>query len=153
MLVATDIAARGIDIDELTHVINYEIPNIPETYVHRIGRTGRAGNSGVAWSFVDREEVPFIKDIQKLIKQEIPVETSHPYLPGTHVAEANDAKPFYNDGNNGNQRVARKKANLRNDAKSGSPVRNDRRDQPSNDAPKPKPAGPAKPFTRFKPRD
>lgn len=153
VLVATDIAARGIDIDELTHVINYEIPNIPETYVHRIGRTGRAGNSGVAWSFVDREEVPFIKDIQKLIKQEIPVETSHPYLPGTHVAEANDAKPFYNDGNNGNQRVARKKANLRNDAKSGSPVRNDRRDQPSNDAPKPKPAGPAKPFTRFKPRD
>ena len=173
VLVATDIAARGIDIDELTHVINYEIPNIPETYVHRIGRTGRAGNSGVAWSFVDREEVPFIKDIQKLIKQEIPVETSHPYLPGTHVAEANDAKPFYNDGNNGNQRVARKKANLRNDAKSsgfarndssfsaparkdsnsGSPARNDRRDQPSNDAPKPKPAGPAKPFTRFKPRD
>lgn len=153
VLVATDIAARGIDIDELTHVINYEIPNIPETYVHRIGRTGRAGNSGVAWSFVDREEVPFIKDIQKLIKQEIPVETSHPYLPGTHVAEANDAKPFYNDGNNGNQRVARKKANLRNEAKSGSPARNDRRDQPSNDAPKPKPAGPAKPFTRFKPRD
>lgn len=153
VLVATDIAARGIDIDELTHVINYEIPNIPETYVHRIGRTGRAGNSGVAWSFVDREEVPFIKDIQKLIKQEIPVETSHPYLPGTHVAEANDAKPFYNDGNNGNQRVARKKANLRNEAKSGSPARNDRRDQSSNDAPKPKPAGPAKPFTRFKPRD
>jgi ATP-dependent RNA helicase RhlE len=183
VLVATDIAARGIDIDELTHVINYEIPNIPETYVHRIGRTGRAGNSGVAWSFVDREEVPFIKDIQKLIKQEIPVETSHPYLPGTHVAEANDAKPFYNDGNNGNQRVARKKANLKNnsgfsnagggsnrressnagdsnfsaparkDSNSGSPARNDRRDQPSNDAPKPKPAGPPKPFTRFKPRD
>jgi ATP-dependent RNA helicase RhlE len=120
---------------------------------------------------VDREEVPFIKDIQKLIKQEIPVETSHPYLPGTHVAEANDAKPFYNDGNNGNQRVARKKANLKNnsgfsnagdsnfsaparkDSNSGSSARNDRRDQPSNDAPKPKPAGPAKPFTRFKPRD
>jgi ATP-dependent RNA helicase RhlE len=152
--VATDIAARGIDIDELTHVINYEIPNIPETYVHRIGRTGRAGNSGVAWSFVDREEVPFIKDIQKLIKQEIPVETSHPYLPGTHVAEANDAKPFYNDGNNGNQRVARKKANLKNNSGfSNAGGGSDRRDQPSNDAPKPKPAGPAKPFTRFKPRD
>lgn len=109
VLVATDIAARGIDIDELTHVINYEIPNIPETYVHRIGRTGRAGNSGVAWSFVDREEVPFLRDIQKLIKQDIPVVTEHPFLPGTHVAEANDAKPFYNDGNNGNQRVARKR--------------------------------------------
>ena len=68
VLVATDIAARGIDIDELTHVINFEIPNIPETYVHRIGRTGRAGNSGVAWSFVDKEETKYLKDIQKLIK-------------------------------------------------------------------------------------
>ena len=111
-------------------------------------------SSGVAWSFVDREEVPFIKDIQKLIKQEIPVETSHPYLPGTHVAEANDAKPFYNDGNNGNQRVARKKANLKNNSGfSNAGGGSDRRDQPSNDAPKPKPAGPPKPFTRFKPRD
>ncbi len=165
VLVATDIAARGIDIDELTHVINYEIPNIPETYVHRIGRTGRAGNSGVAWSFVDREEVPFLRDIQKLIKQDIPVVAEHPFLPGTHVAEANDAKPFYNDGNNGNQRVARKKENLRKEGKSAAPARrdsnfsaparNDRRDQPANDAPKPKPRteGPPKPFTRFKPRD
>ena len=83
VLVATDIAARGIDIDELTHVINYEIPNIPETYVHRIGRTGRAGNSGIAWSFVDREEMKYLKDIQKLIKKEIEVETNHEFLPGT----------------------------------------------------------------------
>lgn len=97
VLVATDIAARGIDIDELTHVINYEIPNIPETYVHRIGRTGRAGNSGVAWSFVDWEEAPFIKDIQKLINQIIPIEENHPFLPGTKVKEAEDAKPFYNE--------------------------------------------------------
>ena len=73
VLVATDIAARGIDIDELTHVINYEIPNIPETYVHRIGRTGRAGHSGVAWSFVDAEERAYLKDIQRLIKMDIPV--------------------------------------------------------------------------------
>ena len=70
VLVATDIAARGIDIDELTHVINFEIPNIPETYVHRIGRTGRAGLSGVAWSFVDKEERPYLKDIQRLIKMD-----------------------------------------------------------------------------------
>ncbi|NBU04226.1 MAG: DEAD/DEAH box helicase, partial [Bacteroidetes bacterium] len=125
VLVATDIAARGIDIDELTHVINYEIPNIPETYVHRIGRTGRAGNSGVAWSFVDREEVPFLRDIQKLIQMDIPVTAEHPFLPGTHVAEANDAKPFYNDGNNGNQRVARKKENLRQGGKSAAPARRD----------------------------
>ena len=171
VLVATDIAARGIDIDELTHVINYEIPNIPETYVHRIGRTGRAGNSGVAWSFVDREEVPFLRDIQKLIQQEIPVAKEHPFLPGTHVAEANDAKPFYNDGNNGNQRVARKKENQkRNGGNSNGGGRSDRRDsssagdarnlsresRPNREESQPKiekPAGPPKPFTRFKPRD
>ena len=171
VLVATDIAARGIDIDELTHVINYEIPNIPETYVHRIGRTGRAGNSGVAWSFVDREEVPFLRDIQKLIQQEIPVAKEHPFLPGTHVAEANDAKPFYNDGNNGNQRVARKKENqTRNGGSSNGGGRSDRRDsssagdarnlsresRPNREESQPKiekPAGPPKPFTRFKPRD
>ncbi len=73
VLVATDIAARGIDIDELSHVINYELPNIPETYVHRIGRTGRAGNAGIAISFCDREERAFLKDIQKLINKTLPV--------------------------------------------------------------------------------
>ncbi len=88
VLVATDIAARGIDIDELTHVINFEIPNIPETYVHRIGRTGRAGLSGVAWSFVDKEERPYLKDIQRLIKMDIPVEENHAYPPGTAVEGA-----------------------------------------------------------------
>lgn len=79
VLIATDIAARGIDIDELTHVINYELPNIPETYVHRIGRTGRAGASGIALSFCDEEEIEFLKDIHKLIAKEIPVEDAHPY--------------------------------------------------------------------------
>jgi ATP-dependent RNA helicase RhlE len=78
VLVATDIAARGIDIDELKHVINYEIPNIPETYVHRIGRTGRAGNTGLALSFCDAEETSYIKDIHKLIGKQIPVQ-DHPY--------------------------------------------------------------------------
>nr|WP_293833748.1 DEAD/DEAH box helicase [uncultured Arsenicibacter sp.] len=73
VLVATDIAARGIDIDELSHVINYELPNIPETYVHRIGRTGRAGNRGMAYSFCDGEERAYLKDIQKLIGKSIPV--------------------------------------------------------------------------------
>jgi ATP-dependent RNA helicase RhlE len=67
VLVATDIAARGIDVDNLSHVINYELPNIPETYVHRIGRTGRAGASGIAFSFCDMEEKEFLRDIQKLI--------------------------------------------------------------------------------------
>lgn len=79
ILVATDIAARGIDVDELSHVINYELPNISETYVHRIGRTGRAGASGEAYSFCDSEELEYLRDIQKLIGKTIPVEENHPY--------------------------------------------------------------------------
>jgi ATP-dependent RNA helicase RhlE len=79
VLVATDIAARGIDVDDLTHVINYEIPNIPETYVHRIGRTGRAGAKGIALSFCDAEEKAYLKDIHKLIAKNIPVVKDHPY--------------------------------------------------------------------------
>ncbi len=78
-LIATDIAARGIDIDELSHVINYELPNIPESYVHRIGRTGRAGLSGKAIAFCEREEFPFLKDIQKLIGKQVPVVSEHPF--------------------------------------------------------------------------
>ncbi len=72
VLIATDIAARGIDIDDLQLVINYDLPNIAETYVHRIGRTGRAGADGQAISFCDKEERAYLKDIQKLIKQTIP---------------------------------------------------------------------------------
>ena len=79
VLVATDIAARGIDIDELSHVINFELPNVPETYVHRIGRTGRAGNTGIALSFCDREEKEFLRDIQKLITNDIKVDHEHPF--------------------------------------------------------------------------
>ena len=79
VLVATDIAARGIDVDDLSHVINFELPNIPETYVHRIGRTGRAGNSGSALSFCDMEERTFLRDIHKLINTTIPVVEDHPY--------------------------------------------------------------------------
>ncbi|RSK34475.1 DEAD/DEAH box helicase [Hymenobacter metallilatus] len=80
VLVATDIAARGIDVDELTHVVNYEIPNEPETYVHRIGRTGRAGADGTALSFCDDEERAYLQDIQKLIRRQVPVVQNHPYL-------------------------------------------------------------------------
>lgn len=79
VLVATDIAARGIDIDELAHVINFEIPNISETYVHRIGRTGRAGANGNAFSFCDADEKEFLNDIHKLIGKKIPVIDEHPY--------------------------------------------------------------------------
>ncbi|MFL5809083.1 MAG: DEAD/DEAH box helicase [Flavisolibacter sp.] len=78
ILVATDIAARGIDVDALTHVINYDLPDVPETYVHRIGRTGRAGASGIALSFCDREEMINLKDINKLIGQKIPA-YPHPF--------------------------------------------------------------------------
>jgi ATP-dependent RNA helicase RhlE len=79
VLVATDIAARGIDIDDLAYVINYDLPNEPETYVHRIGRTGRAGKSGIAISLCDFDEKPYLKDIQKLIKKDIPEIIEHPY--------------------------------------------------------------------------
>jgi ATP-dependent RNA helicase RhlE len=79
VLVATDIAARGIDVDNLGHVINYELPNIPETYVHRIGRTGRAGASGKAISFCDTEEKAYLRDILRVIARQIPVITEHPY--------------------------------------------------------------------------
>lgn len=79
ILVATDIAARGIDIDELTHVFNLDLPNVPETYVHRIGRTGRAGNAGIAISFCCEDERTELKDIQKLIGFNIPVVAEHPF--------------------------------------------------------------------------
>jgi ATP-dependent RNA helicase RhlE len=77
VLVATDIAARGIDIDGMSHVFNYELPEIPETYVHRIGRTGRAGAGGVAISFCDRDERAYLANIQKLIRKTIPVVAGH----------------------------------------------------------------------------
>jgi len=79
VLVATDIAARGIDVDNLEYVINYEIPNIPETYVHRIGRTGRAGANGTAISFCDAEEKAYVRDIEKLISKKINVVEEHAY--------------------------------------------------------------------------
>ena len=79
VLIATDIAARGIDVSQLELVINLDLPNVPETYVHRIGRTGRAKNTGVAISFCDIEERPYLKDIEKLINQKIPVVTDHPF--------------------------------------------------------------------------
>ena len=79
ILVATDIASRGIDVDRLIHVINFEIPEQAETYVHRIGRTGRAGESGIALSFCTDDEKPYLNDINKLIKQNIDVVKTHPY--------------------------------------------------------------------------
>lgn len=96
VLVATDIAARGIDVVELSHVINYDLPNVPETYIHRIGRTGRAGQSGTAISFCDREEIGYLRDIQKLTGKRIPVVTDHPYAIDISAAPAkrNDYNRF-----------------------------------------------------------
>lgn len=79
ILVATDIAARGIDIDNVSHVINFEVPNVAESYVHRIGRTARAGAEGIAISFCDSEEKSFIRDIERLIGKKIPVNMDHPF--------------------------------------------------------------------------
>lgn len=109
VLVATDIAARGIDVDELAYVINYDIPNIPETYVHRIGRTGRAGHHGTAYSFSDAEEKAYIQVIEKLIGKQIPVVHDHPFpLTQTSLAAAprenTPAKKHNNFRRHGHQR-------------------------------------------------
>jgi ATP-dependent RNA helicase RhlE len=93
ILVATDIAARGIDIDELTHVVNFELPNIPESYVHRIGRTGRAGASGIAIGFCDYEEKAYLKDIQKLIGKQIPVIDDHDFPLNNHFVPQKEQRP------------------------------------------------------------
>lgn len=90
VLVATDIAARGIDIDGITHVINFELPNVAESYVHRIGRTARAGADGAAISFCDFEERAYLKDIEKLTRQQIPVDASQPY----HSLDVANATPM-----------------------------------------------------------
>jgi ATP-dependent RNA helicase RhlE len=110
VLVATDIAARGIDIDELSHVVNYDLPNIPETYVHRIGRTGRAGANGMAISFCDWSEKIFLSDIQKLIKKNVPVVKGHPFdAPGMHdVVQGNNPTAYA-----GNRNVRMKKGHSR----------------------------------------
>jgi len=144
ILVATDIAARGIDIDDLTHVINFELPNVPETYVHRIGRTGRAGASGTALSFCDGEEKEFLRDIQKLIARQIPVVEDHPHVMhaslATHApvsedvvvrAEANRNNGGGNDGrnNNGNRGRdnQRRKGQPQNNQQQGRPPRREPR--------------------------
>ena len=85
VLVATDIAARGLDIDQLPYVVNYELPNVPEDYIHRIGRTGRAGNKGMAVSLVSMDEQKLLDDIEKLLKQKIPKEILEGYEPNFDV--------------------------------------------------------------------
>jgi ATP-dependent RNA helicase RhlE len=95
VLVATDIAARGIDIDEVSHVINYELPNVPETYVHRIGRTARAGKSGIAISLCDAAERQYLRDIERLIRQRVPVLDAAPLIEKVRSLHATDAKTVH----------------------------------------------------------
>lgn len=105
VLIATDIAARGIDIDDLSLVVNYDLPNIPETYIHRIGRTGRADASGIAMSFCDAEERAYLKDIQKLIGQQIRVIEEHPFIGfGEDSSNTPAHKPQVNHRQNNSQR-------------------------------------------------
>ena len=94
VLVATDIAARGIDIDQLPQVVNFELPNVPEDYVHRIGRTGRAGATGSALSLVDDEEMSYLRDIEKLIKRSIVrVEIEPGFVPPAKADLMSDERP------------------------------------------------------------
>lgn len=135
VLVATDIAARGIDVDQLAFVINYEIPNIPETYVHRIGRTGRAGALGKAVSFCDEEEQVYVRDIQKIIGRSIPVEENHPYAIPTPVFDRN-FRPTAKAA--APQRPARKEGSRNNDRATGPRDNNQRSNGTQNDNQKPK---------------
>ncbi len=110
ILVATDVASRGIDIDLLPYVINYELPNVSETYVHRIGRTGRAGNEGIAISFCGRDEKIYLQDIEKLIRKKIKVVEDNPF-PWNNAAQKEGSpnqnspkKDFRNKNKNNNSR-------------------------------------------------
>ena len=102
-LVATDIAARGIDVDGISHVINYDLPNIPESYVHRIGRTARAGATGVAISFCDNDEMPFLRDIEKLIQIKLPT-TERRTSPRSEASPHRPQQNAGRNGHNGNRR-------------------------------------------------
>jgi len=114
VLVATDIAARGIDIDQLPFVINFDLPNIPETYVHRIGRTGRAGNGGIAISFCSKDEHGYWKDIQKLIKVDVTTVTDHPYPWHSGSPEATTEKPKNSNRSGGAHKSRKSNASKQN---------------------------------------
>jgi ATP-dependent RNA helicase RhlE len=109
VLVATDIAARGLDIKQLPQVVNFELPNVPEDYVHRIGRTGRAGESGHALSLVSADELSMLVGIEKLIKKQLPRKEVEGFEPKNHVAlapraKADPSKARNRSGGNGNGR-------------------------------------------------
>lgn len=114
VLIATDIAARGIDVDELALVINFDLPNVSETYVHRIGRTGRASASGIALSFCMGDERPYLKDIEKLIKQQVPRIGEHPFMEGADVVDGSLSTKPQGRSNNRNRPRNKNRNNNRN---------------------------------------
>ena len=148
-LVATDIAARGIDIDELPHVVNYEIPNVSEDYVHRIGRTGRAGAEGEASSLVCVDELKLLKDIERLIKREIPKQI----VPGFEVDPSIKPEPIQNGQNRGGgQRQGQGRSQPRSgggQSRSGGQNRSAGEGRSGNAAHAPKPAGSKPAVHRF----
>ncbi len=111
VLVATDIAARGIDVSELALVINFDLPNVSETYVHRIGRTGRAKASGIALSFCMMDERPYLKDIEKLIKQRLPIIKEHPFPDDAVEPTPTELKPKRPNNQNRNKNRNRNNRN------------------------------------------
>lgn len=117
VLVATDIAARGIDIENLFYVINFDIPNISETYVHRIGRSGRAGRSGLAISFCGKDELTYWKDIEKLIRMKIKVDDDHPYPFSEEEKPKEAAKPDLRNKNKNAATKSRKSDNAKKNKK------------------------------------
>jgi ATP-dependent RNA helicase RhlE len=159
VLVATDIAARGIDVENITHVINYDLPNEPETYVHRIGRTARAGASGFAWSFCDTEEREYLRDIERLIRLHVPVATQNTFasrLPPPPPTNMNPSgrgqrpqpRPAANNGNgssNGNnpnrtqERQPRAATSTPNGNSNGQPGATTKRRRPRRRKPAQKP--------------
>jgi ATP-dependent RNA helicase RhlE len=113
--VATDIASRGIDVDNISHVINYELPYEPENYIHRIGRTGRAGKTGTAFSFCEASEISYLRQIEKVIKKQLPVWETQPFHSHSAAAGSSSGKrrssPSSNRyaGNYGRRRSSAKK--------------------------------------------
>lgn len=128
VLVATDIAARGIDIDQLPHVVNFELPNVAEDYVHRIGRTGRAGNEGEAMSLVCIDELKLLKDIEKLIKREIPKNIIEGYEPDPSIK----AQPINRGRGQQQKKSTRRHGNPTKNKKSPRPGKNARRRNDEN---------------------
>ena len=127
ILVATDIAARGIDIDKLRYVINHDVPNIAETYVHRIGRSGRAGEEGVAISICEPEENAYVRDIEKLINLKIPVIKDNPFPQTDKPMTAAEKKEFEKEKNRKKQEFFANRKASRNKGKSGGAKNNRRR--------------------------